>query len=356
MCAETRVHVRLEYWPGNGKGGIGIRGCCSARPPTLAPAGKQQGLTLVEVIISMTIGLLIVLASTALLMASRGGYTAGDESGRLDDAGRFALDNIARSVRQAGAASWSADRPPLRATDDMTPDILGYDSRSLTTTSLAIDTPLAKAINGSDILAVRFFGSGQGENGDGIALNCAGFSKGSPDTQADAENDRAWSIYYVAEDATGEPELYCKYNSKSGWNAQAIVRGVESFQVLYGLDMDDDGAPEQYVNATTLRAMDAALPVSVATAADSSAERNRQSRWKKIVAVKVSLLLRGSAPARMDRPAVEYHLFGKDYAASGTDAGTTVREESIPIKSRNRLRRQFGATFQLRNRSAGSAA
>lgn len=304
----------------------------------------------------MGIGLLIVLASTALLLSSRGGYIAGDESGRLDDAGRFALDNIARSIRQAGYESWAPDRPPLRAADDMTPNILGYDSRSLTTTSVAIDTPLVKAINGSDILAVRFFGSGQGENGDGIALNCAGFSKGSPDTQAAAEADRAWSIYYVAEDATGEPELYCKYNSKSGWNAQAIVRGVESFQVLYGLDADDDGIPEQYVNATTLRALDAALPVSGATAAEIGAEHNRQSRWKKVVAVKVSLLLRGSVPVRMDRPEVEYHLFGNDYAASGTDLGTTVREKSIAVKFRNRLRRQFGTTLQLRNRSTGSAA
>lgn len=341
--------MRRDEHPGN-------RGPATGRWQGAPRCGAQHGLTLIEVIISMGIGLLVVLASTALLLSSRAGYVAGDESGRLDDAGRFALDNIARSVRQAGHESWAPDRPPIRATDDMTPNILGFDSRSLTTTSVSIDTPLAKAINGSDILAVRFFGSGQGENGDGIALNCAGFGKGNPATQADAETGRAWSIYYVAEDATGEPELYCKYNSKSGWSAQAIVRGVESFQVLYGLDEDDDGMPEQYLNATALRALDAALPVSGATAAEINAERNSQSRWKKVVSVKVSLLLRGSVPARMDKPAVEYHLFGKDYAAGGTDTGTKVKEESIPIKFRNRLRRQFGTTLQLKNRSTGSAA
>jgi type IV pilus assembly protein PilW len=318
---------------------------------------RQSGLTLIEVMVSMAIGLLIVLASTALLLTTKGSYAAGDESGRLDDSGRFALDNIARSVRQAGNSLWMPDRPPLQTTDGMSPDILGYDARSLTTTSTAIDTPLIKAVNGSDILAVRFFGSGGGENGDGSALNCAGFSKGQPASQSAAEAERAWSIYYVAEDSTGEPELYCKYSGKSGWTAQAIVRGVESFQVLYGIDIDGDGQPERFINASAIRALDATLTVKGSSAEELAADRNRQSHWKKVIAVKVALLLRGSLGVRMDKPAVEYTLFGGDYASAfgGTDAGTTVREDALPSKARNRMRRVFGMTLQLRNRPIGTS-
>ena len=49
---------------------------------------------------------------------------------------------------------------------------------------------------------------------------------------------RGWSIFYVAANGDGEAELRCKYRGASGWGADAIVRGVDSFQVLYGVDTD----------------------------------------------------------------------------------------------------------------------
>jgi type IV pilus assembly protein PilW len=63
----------------------------------------QLGLTLIELMISITIGLVVVGAVTYLYMGSRGAYRGNESLARIQDAGRFALDSIARDIRRAGA-------------------------------------------------------------------------------------------------------------------------------------------------------------------------------------------------------------------------------------------------------------
>jgi hypothetical protein len=49
-------------------------------------------------------------------------------------------------------------------------------------------------------------------------------------------------------------------------------------------------------------------------------------------------------------------LFGKDYADmhAANDIGTRISESSMAATQRNRFRKVFALTIQLRNRSAGS--
>jgi type IV pilus assembly protein PilW len=63
----------------------------------------QLGLTLIELMISVAIGLVVVGAVTYLYVGSRGAYRGNEALARIQDAGRFALDSIARDVRRAGA-------------------------------------------------------------------------------------------------------------------------------------------------------------------------------------------------------------------------------------------------------------
>jgi type IV pilus assembly protein PilW len=58
----------------------------------------------------------------------------------------------------------------------------------------------------------------------------------------------------------------------------------------------------------------------------------------------------GNAPANL------YDLFGKDYADmhAANDIGTRISESSMAATQRNRFRKVFALTIQLRNRSAGS--
>jgi type IV pilus assembly protein PilW len=133
-------------------------------------------------------------------------------------------------------------------------------------------------------------------------------------------------------DASGETELRCKYRSASGWGADAIVRGVDSFQVLYGVDTDTppDGVPNTYLNATAVQAI---------------------AGWKRVCSIKLALLLHGERNTRSDTVDARYDLFGPAYSdAHGEDLGVRVVESSLPPSQRLRARRLFSMTVALRNR------
>ncbi len=63
---------------------------------------RQRGLTLVELMVSITIGLLIVGAVLYVYLGSRGAYRTSKSSSRVQEAGRFGLDAMMRDVRLTG--------------------------------------------------------------------------------------------------------------------------------------------------------------------------------------------------------------------------------------------------------------
>jgi type IV pilus assembly protein PilW len=317
----------------------------------------QGGLTLIELMISITLGLLVVLAATALLLSSKSAYTAQDDGTRIQDTGRYASEVISRSVRQAAYENWDRHDAPIVTAAGISANIVGLDARSLKATTEGIMSPVASSVNGSDVLSVRFFGSGTGEHGDGSMINCAGFGIAAAMSQDTADQERGTSIFYVARDSGGEPQLYCKFHGKNGWVAQALARGVESFQVLYGIDTDGDSLPNRYLNASSLQALDDALVITGATAQEQAADRNRKTWWKKVVVIRTALLLRGTEPSRTDALTSQYDLFGRDYSDlnGSTDIGTRILEAQLPESARNRIRKISATTIQIRNQSSGSA-
>ena len=296
---------------------------------------RLRGLTLVELMVSLALGLLVVLAATGLLLSTRTGYLTQDDQAQLLDGARYALEVIGRAVRQAGYENWDTEGAPILRTASMSPNVLGLDAHRLKAGTAALvgaSNAADEVVNGSDVLAVRFFGSGAAPDGDGTVLDCAGLPVPAPTSQDAADDERGWSIFYVAQSTAGEPALYCKYR---GWSAQPIVLGVESFQVLYGVDQDDDGSPDRYMRAGDL--------------AD-------KSFWDNVVVVRVGLLMRGGhADTRADAAHQVYDLFGPDYsdAHAALDPGVHISENDLPAAQRKRLRAVFGATFQLRNRAGG---
>jgi type IV pilus assembly protein PilW len=298
---------------------------------------RQAGLTLPEMMVAIAIGLAVMLAAARLLELANGAYAAQVESAAIDDAGRYALELVGRAVRQAAYAD--PLQLDLSAPVDVLPARLaGIDARSLGSATAGIDVPLAAVANGSDVLAVRFPGAGAGPGGDGSVLDCAGFGV--------AAGEEGWSIFYVAKNADGEAELRCKYRGAANWSADAVVAGVDSFQVLYGLDTDTprDGAANRYVNADAIRALDAALGAGL-----PPQEFRRRTWWKRVVSVRIALLLHGARPTRRERADEEFPLFGAAYASgqAGRDQGTVLREDALPDGLRRRERRLFSATVAL---------
>lgn len=208
------------------------------------------------------------------------------------------------------------------------PGIFGIDNARVGEHSSGLSSPSANLdAHGSDLLAIRFFGSGPANRPDNDMLNCAGFAVPGPDSAtalSDLEKSRGQSIFYVAPDGTNEPELRCKYLARDGgWSAAAIVRGVESFQVLYGLS--NNGGDLDYVSAARIG-----------------------TRWRDVAAVRIALLVRGERNVRDGGAPIVHRLFGGTYQ-DRQDVGAVIDEAKLPAPVRQRMRKLFQTTIRLRN-------
>lgn len=307
-------------------------------------ARRQGGAAIAELLVASAIGMIAMLMAAGLLVSANAAYVAQVEASALDDGGRYALEIIARAVRQAAFVDWERE---AAGPDGLAPaHIGGHDARTLSRAAEGISNPLPDAVNGSDVLAVRYSGSGAQEGGDGSTVNCAGFGVGALED--------GWSIFYVGRNGAGEAELRCKYRGKNSWGADAVIGGVDGFQVLYGIDTDDpaDGVANEYLSAADVAVRDGALVLSGATQAERERERSRRTHWKRVAGVRVALLLHG-APA--SRPAAEpavFDLFGRAYSdgAGAADVGVRLDEARMPAALQHRERRMFATTVLLRNR------
>lgn len=309
---------------------------------------RQSGLTIIELMISLSLGLFVVMSASLLLLSSKTSYQVQDESSRLQETGRYALELVALSAHQAGYENWDAGNGAIVSDPAVSAHIQGLDAHSVKSSDEGIDHAIPNSVNGSDVLALRFIGSGNGNIADGTVLNCAGFSVPAP---ADLELDRGWSIFYVGLDAAGEPELRCKYRGKNAWNAEAIARGVESFQVLYGVDTDLDGVPNRFVTASEIDRLDQSLTLEGANAVQRLLDKNRKTFWKRVIAIQVGILVRSATGVRSGEQNQRYDLFGKSYAASFSEAdkGSSILESSLARRELGRIRKPFRSTIYLRN-------
>ncbi|MES2758768.1 MAG: PilW family protein [Pseudomonadota bacterium] len=302
---------------------------------------RQRGATLAELMVAAAVGMLAMLFAGGLLVSANAAYLAQVDAAALDDNGRYALEIITRATRQAAFVNWERDQAGV---DDGTAParVRGIDARTLSRTTEGIDSPLAGAVNGSDVLAVRFSGAA-----DGSVINCAGFDVG--------EGDDGWSIFYVGRSAGGQAELRCKYRGRTSWGADAVIGGVDTFQVLYGIDTDTpgDGLPNEYASATELAERDAALLLAGTAPEARERELRRRTHWKRVTGVRVALVLHGARSRSGDPPRV-FDLFGPAYSGAfgGADLGVHLAEDTLPDEMRGRERRMFAATVMLRNAAA----
>jgi type IV pilus assembly protein PilW len=301
----------------------------SPRRPSVCAGTRQSGFSLAEIMVASTVGLLLTLVATTMLLAANASYLNTGASTRIDDSGRFALAILAQSIRQAGYDdnAGSASAPSTTAIEPAA--ITGLDAASLPAHGALIDHPLPPEAHGSDVLLIHFAGSA-----DGATVNCAGF---------DERGEHAWSIFYVAKADDGEAELRCKYRGTSSWASDAIVRGVDSFQVLYGIDTDTprDGIANQYLTASAIAALDGLIDPAGATADERDRDRALKSSWRRVVAVRVALLLHGEFGSRPAGSLLQrYQLF---------EGEPTVDEITMPVPLQRRARRVFTATYAVRN-------
>lgn len=71
-------------------------------PLTSTSRGRQGGLTLIELLISVVIGLLVLGALLVVYLGSRAAYRSSDSLARVQESGRFAVEFIAQDARMSG--------------------------------------------------------------------------------------------------------------------------------------------------------------------------------------------------------------------------------------------------------------
>lgn len=135
--------------------------------PSPRSNSRQRGLTLVELLIALTIGLFVVGAIGALYVNTRNGFSYANEVARIQEVGRFALETMNRDIRMAGYNGCSrsvatsniitnGSSSPLL---DIATPIRGYEG-GVDTLPSALSG--AGALSGTDVL-VLMGGSGSGE-------------------------------------------------------------------------------------------------------------------------------------------------------------------------------------------------
>ncbi|MGD8940279.1 MAG: prepilin-type N-terminal cleavage/methylation domain-containing protein, partial [Gammaproteobacteria bacterium] len=63
---------------------------------------KQSGMTLIEIMIALTLGLVLTGGVIQLFLTSKQTFRMNQAMSAVQESGRFALDNISRDLRMAG--------------------------------------------------------------------------------------------------------------------------------------------------------------------------------------------------------------------------------------------------------------
>lgn len=320
---------------------------------------KTRGMTLVELLVAMAVGLLVVAVAVAALVASQQGARGVDAASQLRDDARFAASIIQRLGVQTGFEDFQFARQPYYGTkfeykseirldiDALMPNVYGYNNAVPSSTdpvnNVSARRPGSEGY-GSDILilqnqTVALDPDPQNKStaSDQSMINCMG---DAPDTVSIDRKDRIVNIFYLGK-SSGEAgmSLMCGTKNKKGkYDFQPLIKNVESFQVLYGVDNvtpnkepagHSDSVPDAYLRADQLT-----------VAGDQAAT---YTNWRRVRSLRIGLVLqgpRGSAPGEAE---IKHYPFGDERYASADDPGSELTTKD------NRLRQVVTFTVQLRN-------
>ena len=326
---------------------------------------RQIGISLVEVLVALVISLFLLGGIVQVYTGNQATFKFTNALAEIQENGRFALDSMSQDLRLAN--EWGCVPFNPADTDNINDTlngatVTGYNSNLHDfLDEEAIEGTNNAGLNGSDTVTVRGGKPGQANvespfypastarlttsNGGRIGaddivlvtrcgandllipaeadiLRVTAATSINGDTQTDLtfagnksqlfQNDASvielqTVTYSIANGASGEPALF---RTEFG-TAVELVEGVEDMQILYGIDNDSDGFPNQYVSS------------------------NNVPDFEDVVAVRIMLLVRSFNDFIAETP--------QTYSFNGVPATAGDR----------RLRQVFTATVALRNRIGG---
>lgn len=177
---------------------------------------SQRGLTLIELMIAMLLGVFLIGGILQIFISSKQTYRMQENLSRLQENGRFALDFLGRDIRMTSYWGCLPKAPG---------DIAGFNDN---------------AVTGDDI----------DDGTDSITLKGA-FTTTPPTVKCSPSVNTAAS-YYTDPSSTIAYKINGSVLQKTTNNqTNDLIEGIENMQILYGEDTDADGSANYFVPAGT---------------------------------------------------------------------------------------------------------
>ncbi|WP_018717328.1 PilW family protein [Arhodomonas aquaeolei] len=240
---------------------------------------RERGLTLIELMIALVLGLMLSAGAVQLFIANKQSYRLQDALARVQENGRFAMQRLGRDVRMAGYHN------PLTAP---TPDAFHTDATPS-------DSNTADGGSGASdrVAVVRMYP-------DETAADCLGTK---------AAGERVVNVYSVSGGS-----LVCRgMDPETGsWleSAQPLIDGVDTFQAEYGIDSDDDGSVDSYEDAGGV------------------------TDWSQVITVRLALLLRTQQDNLRPANADTYNVLGETVSPGSDGRLRSIFENTIVLRNR----------------------
>ena len=272
-------------------------------------AQHQMGMTLIEIMIAMGIGLFLIAGVVQLLVTTRQSYNVQDAVARIEENSRFSLGMLSENIRLAGYKNdaWESNSNAF-ATANTLFAAGDYISGS------------EGGISSSDQINIRFHGSvNNSGNIDGRVIDCEGNAVG--DTNVELSFSISGSDLICTVDGTTPPIV--------------LAGNISNMQILYGEDTSDDDAVNKYVTASSV------------------------SNWNNIISVKIGLVF-GSEKDNLTTTSLSFPSLSEnpmnavfDHNSDGqpdlfkATGSTSFNSKTAPDKH---LYKIYNTTVTLRNR------
>lgn len=204
---------------------------------------KQLGVTLIELMIALTLGLLLSGAAVMIYLANKNTYSNVSDNSRMQENARYAMSFLTKAVWKSGwkvEPTHAADNPFRKGGGINSLDKVSWDRYALL--KVVNNSKKYKKLGNkpnSDLLIVRFQGSGN--PADQTMTDCRGTAR--------SDNDVVTEVYYVNDDNA----LICAIVSDAGdLSTIPLINGVENLQILIGEDDSNKGYAKKYVNASAV--------------------------------------------------------------------------------------------------------
>jgi type IV pilus assembly protein PilW len=241
------------------------------------PIARARGVSLIELMVSLVIGLLLMAGAVSVYLQSKSTYTTSEAVARLQETGRYALSVIEPDVRLAGfwgmtnraegmtnavadtaivnncGAGWIGDG--AHAIDAINGDgTTGAYTLSCTATNRA---------TGADVLMIRRAASKvaavsasqvqiQSNRVQATIFKSATLPAGFT-AAASQTRDVVANVYYVSQSGT-QYSLRRRSLAGSTMVDEEVIPGIQDLQVQFGIDTTNDGNADRYDNPGTVGA------------------------------------------------------------------------------------------------------